>query len=130
MKNYLSFTLVVFGLITGCVKEEQGSPDVKLYEQDRINVNLNEKFLLVENQTASIESENLQLLLTKIIYSPCPKGAMCIWSGLGAEIEVSTYDQINTTMLSIEGSSTIFSKFKIDLMEVTPTYVGFKVTTI
>ena len=68
--------------------------------------------------------------LIKIIYSPCPKDAECIWSGLGAEVEVSKDNQVNQTMLSIEHPSEEFFGFKINLIEVTKTHVGFKISKI
>ena len=129
MRNSILFLglILLTVLMSGCTQEEQIPPDVKIYEQDIISVNLCEKFWLIENQTASVESEDLQLKLTKIIYSPCPEGVMCIWSGLGAEFEVSKY---NKTMLSIESHYKEFFGFKIDMMEVTQTYVGFKISKI
>jgi hypothetical protein len=54
-----------------------------------IRASLNERFCLWEKQSAIIKSEGLKITLINAIYSPCPKNAMCFWSGVGADLNIS-----------------------------------------
>lgn len=45
-------------------------------------VNLGEKFTLKKGESAQLKNTNVELKVIRFIYSPCPKDAMCVWSGL------------------------------------------------
>ncbi len=40
--------------------------------------------------------------MTDFIYSPCPEGAVCIWSGLGVGMEYRLDGQVKTGMNLVE----------------------------
>jgi len=46
---------------------------------------LGEPFTLGLNQVATITDTGLEVEITGFINSPCPKGAQCIWSGVGID---------------------------------------------
>lgn len=54
---------------------------------------LGQEFILHENESVSITNENLQIKILNFYNSPCPKGAQCIWSGVGVELEYSQNGQ-------------------------------------
>lgn len=58
-----------------------------LVSTETLRVGLGEEFILHENQSAIIEPDGLEVRVTNLIYSPCPPGAECIWSGLGVVLE-------------------------------------------
>jgi hypothetical protein len=52
-----------------------------------LRVSLGEEFVLHSGQSAKIKKTGLGIKITRFIYSPCPKNARCIWSGLGVVLE-------------------------------------------
>lgn len=54
-----------------------------------IPVELGKEFRLTKADVASIEGGRATLRIVKFIYSPCPKGARCVWSGLAVITELS-----------------------------------------
>jgi len=71
-----------------------------------INASLNEKFCLWEKQSAMLKSEGLKITLVNAIYSPCPEGAMCFWSGIGAVINVTHVG--DSTQFLTQGGRDVF----------------------
>jgi len=65
-----------------------------------IRASLNKKFCLWEKQSAIIEPEGLKITLINAIYSPCPKNAMCFWSGIGVDLNIS-YTGNSTRVLGV-----------------------------
>lgn len=45
------------------------------------------EFILHQNEQAVFKKEELTIRILKFYNSPCPKGANCIWSGVGVELE-------------------------------------------
>lgn len=45
-------------------------------------VKLGEKFTLKKGESARLQGRDVELLITGFVHSPCPKNAMCVWSGL------------------------------------------------
>lgn len=43
---------------------------------------LGEKFTLKKDESARLKDSGVELKVTGFVYSPCPKNAMCAWSGL------------------------------------------------
>lgn len=65
---------------------------------ETLHVALGEEFTLHENQSAIIEPDGLEVRITDFIYSPCPQGAVCVWSGLGVGMEYELGTQVKTGM--------------------------------
>lgn len=62
----------------------------KYSKKNKINnttktIPLNQVFSLCKNETAKIENTQSMLEITKVMFSPCPKGSMCLTSGMSAE---------------------------------------------
>lgn len=57
-------------------------------------VNLGEEFTLKKGEAAKIRGLNVTLTVTGFIYSPCPEGSQCFWSGLAVEYELSVNGNI------------------------------------
>lgn len=90
MKNrFLYIEVLSFFLIIVLIS---GSCSV-FYRQEKtkndqvIEAFLDSSFVLHEGQSAFFRKENLSLKILKFYNSPCPKGANCIWSGVGVEME-------------------------------------------
>lgn len=52
-----------------------------------VTVALGEKFTLKKGESAQLRGSNVELKVISFVYSPCPKGAQCIWSGLAVNQE-------------------------------------------
>ena len=52
-------------------------------------VNAGEKFTLKKNENAQLKDTDVVLTVTGFVYSPCPKDAQCIWSGLAVNQELT-----------------------------------------
>ncbi len=52
-------------------------------------VSLGEEFTLKRGETARVKGLNVFLKVKDFIYSPCPKGTQCIWSGLAVVFELT-----------------------------------------
>jgi len=52
-------------------------------------VSLGEEFTLKKGETARVKGLNVFLKVKDFIYSPCPKGAQCFWSGLAVVFELT-----------------------------------------
>ena len=96
MANKIFLFLLTIGIITiiGCTPistqntEQQNSNIQKTTQNaETIQVNLDEEFTLHKNQSATLTHEDLTITITDFVYSPCPKGAECFWSGLGVVLE-------------------------------------------
>jgi hypothetical protein len=59
-----------------------------------ITVRLGEQFTLGKKQVARIAKTDVTLRITRLAYSPCPKGAVCVWSGKAADYELLRDDTI------------------------------------
>jgi hypothetical protein len=72
------------------------------------DVKLGEEFTLRENQSITIAPDGLGVKVTDFIYSPCPVGAVCIWSGLGIGLEYRLNNQTESgvNLLSAFGYQT------------------------
>lgn len=57
-------------------------------------VSLGEEFTLKKGETARVKGLNVFLKVKDFIYSPCPKGVMCIWSGLAVVYELTVDDKV------------------------------------
>jgi hypothetical protein len=76
MRNAIIVLLLLGLIFQGCV--QQGQPS---------QVSLGEGFTLHANESAFIRGEGLEVRVDSFIYSPCPPGAQCFWSGLGVVLE-------------------------------------------
>lgn len=54
-----------------------------------IVVSLGQEFTLKKGETARVKGLNVFLKVKDFIYSPCPKGSQCIWSGLAVVYELT-----------------------------------------
>jgi len=87
MKMAAMLFLILGGfLLAGCVFFPASN--------ETLHVGLGEEFVLHENQSAIIEPDGLEVRVTDFIYSPCPEGAVCIWSGLGIGMEYRMGGQV------------------------------------
>ena len=58
-------------------------------ESSRVMVSLGEEFTLKKGETARVKDLNVFLKVKDFIYSPCPRGAQCLWSGLAVVYELT-----------------------------------------
>ncbi len=63
-------------------------PDETALKREKIYADFGEEFMLRRGQEAVIKGYNISLILKGFIYSPCPEGSQCIWSGLAATYEL------------------------------------------
>jgi len=98
--------LVALLLITGIIILYKNLEYIKFRAlgSKAIEANLNENFILFEGQEAQIKGENLKIKAIEVIYSPCPRNTMCIWSGLGGKIEIRNDGNTKTVSLNEIGS--------------------------
>lgn len=89
-----------------------------------INFELDKEFWMKKDQTGRLRAEDLGIKLTGITYSPCPEGVMCVWSGLGANIEVNKGTESKELSLVLSGTVTVF-RFEINLFQVQQDKVSF-----
>ena len=54
-----------------------------------MTVSLAQEFTLKKGETAQVKGLNVFLKIKDFIYSPCPKGSQCIWSGLAVVYELT-----------------------------------------
>lgn len=111
--------VVAIVLVSGCI----------INGQKEVDVGLNEAFKLEENQAAVLKDENIRIKLTEIIYSPCPEGVKCIWSGLGVKLMVFTGEGNDTPevfLLEMGDEKSIFG-LTIQNIEVKSSYVTLMV---
>lgn len=59
-----------------------------------LTVSLGEEFTLKKGGTARVKDLNVFLKLKDFIYSPCPKGVQCVWSGLAVIYELSVDEKV------------------------------------
>ncbi|MCI0503820.1 hypothetical protein L0Y65_03855 [Candidatus Micrarchaeota archaeon] len=85
-------SLLVFGalVLAGCAFPPASD--------EALHVGLGEEFVLHDNQTAIIEPGGLEIRITNFIYSPCPQGAVCVWSGLGVGMEYKMGGKVEAGM--------------------------------
>ncbi len=106
--------------------QEANKYRIKFEGKTTINVNLGEKFTLVKDQTAFINSENLKLRLIKITYSPCR--GVCIWSGLGADFEVTKEGRTESGSTSVESNiNNVYFGYEVDLIVVERANAAFQI---
>lgn len=71
---------------------EKNIPE-KSYED--LVVSFDQEFILHKNQTVILkEDSDYKLKITDFIYSPCPEGVHCFWSGLDIITEVTYKNEI------------------------------------
>ena len=84
----LSFLFVGFGFAESGAK--------------RLCVYLGEEFTLHKNWSAVLRGEDYEVEVVGFVYSPCPPGARCVWSGLGVVLRHKLGEEvkegINLTM--------------------------------
>jgi hypothetical protein len=61
---------------------------------DVVTIYLDKPFLLKKNQVAKLTGSDFELEINNFYNSPCPKGAQCIWSGIGVGFEYRNDGQI------------------------------------
>jgi len=76
---------------------------------------LNDPAYIVENQKFAINSENFSVKLLKLHNSPCLEGAMCLWAGVGYDLEISK-DQQTETKNYLTGSVNAFG-YNIEILD-------------
>lgn len=115
--------LLVFAgvFLTGCIKDSSGRA-IK-------NVELDEEFKLRENQTAVLNGEDFEIKLIDIIYSPCPDGAECFWSGLGANLMAGDTrgNGDGVVFMLLQGQKEVVLGFEIENIAVHPEYAVLRV---
>ena len=67
------YLILLLLFLAGC------SSEIKM-----LDVPLGDPFTLVKGQSARIQDQNntITVQIKEFVYSPCPKGANCFWSGL------------------------------------------------
>lgn len=78
-----------------------------LQNQDKSNISdkviyisLGEEFKLKKEQVAILGDNLLEIRILDFIYSPCPEGAQCIWSGLGIIFEFTNANGEKITQMT------------------------------
>lgn len=83
-------------------------------------VKLGDKFTLKKGESARLKDRDVELLVTGFVNSPCPKDAMCVWSGLDV-----------MTVLTIDGkqSRPYETHYNVNLLESDyKNYAAFTIT--
>jgi len=119
MKLYFKITLlaaILILLISGCVKQTP---------KDEITADLNKQFQLKINQTAFIESEDIEVKFLDVKEdSRCPSDVVCVWAGrVAVLLNTSIRDQASSiTLVKGPGSEDIeyFDGYSIRLISVEP----------
>lgn len=91
---------------------------------DVMSPKINEKFQLKINQTAYIQSENLEITLQKIQDSRCPLGVTCVWEG-EAKVEINVlHEKQNLGNFNLTSRNNLgmaqFMNYDLDLIGVEP----------
>ncbi len=90
MKYYVLIGLVLVAvLVSGCV-----SGDNQPGNNETLYVSLGQEFILHENQSAILNSDDFEISVIEFIYAPCPEGMQCAWSGLGIVFEYRHDDEV------------------------------------
>ena len=69
---------------TASTQTPTANPDSKA-----IAVSLGQEFTLKKGETARVKDLNIFFKVKYFIYSPCPKGSQCIWSGLAVVYDLT-----------------------------------------
>ena len=98
-------------------------PNIPSTEMEKI-VNLGEEFTLVKGESARVKGLNVSLKIKEFIYSPCPKGVQCVWSGLAVvyELNIDGKDYTNAyntpyDVLILDTNFKTYAKFIIEKAE-------------
>ena len=82
------FIIILYGCSNKTTQNPSQIPNTPSTETEKI-VNLGEKFTLVKGESARVKGLNVSLKVKEFIYSPCPKGVQCVWSGLAVVYELN-----------------------------------------
>ncbi len=121
--RYFRLLIVNFAIISiivwsGCISQSS-------IESDVIEATLDDPFQLQINETAELESENLQLRFSSVTEdSRCATGAQCVWAGRGTVLidVLKNGNSIGAFSLSTEGglSNTTFEDYTLKLTALNP----------
>ena len=90
---FLCVLLSIF--LTGCnVLKGQDSERIPDAPETEISVGLGEEFTLMKGQYAIVRGLDVSLRIEDFIYSPCPEGSQCVWSGLAVVYELNVDGRI------------------------------------
>ncbi len=115
---FVNLTIISIIVWSGCISQ----PAI---ESDFIVATLDVPFQLKINQTAELESENLQLRFSSVTEdSRCATGVQCIWAGRGTILIdiLNNENSIGAFSLSTEGglSNTTFDEYTLKLTTLNP----------
>jgi hypothetical protein len=122
IKKIICFWAVIIAIIFSIV----GCNEIKT-QKEITDISINEEFLLKKNQTAFLPEENIYIELKEIIYSPCPKDVICVWSGLGVKINVSKDNDFKEIFLKGENSKYKIYGIQINILNIEEESVSFKI---
>src|SRR3989344_3996186 len=97
-----------------------------LLEKEK-EADLGEEFTLRKCETAHIRNTDVSLKVTGFIYSPCPSGVVCIWSGQAVNYEfkvgdksfVNSYDKTPYDVVMRKSDYKTYATFVVDGAEGT-----------
>ena len=81
--------VILSTILNSCIATNEQKPQKIPDIQTEKSVKLGEEFTLSKGQLAGIKDLNISLKILNFIYSPCPKGSECFWSGLAVVYELS-----------------------------------------
>ena len=115
---FVNLTIISIIVWSGCISQTSK-------ETDFIAATLDVPFDLQINETADLESENLQLRFSSVTEdSRCATGVQCIWAGRGTILidVLKNENSIGAFSLSTEGglSNTTFEDFTLKLTALNP----------
>lgn len=87
MKRLLIFIAGML-LIGGCLLLLRETGVFPLQQKSGSSVELGSSFTLRKGEEVRVKDTDASVRLVELIYSPCPQGAQCIWSGLGVKFEL------------------------------------------
>ncbi len=90
--------------------------------------NYNSDIDLIVNEPTTVG--DLSLTLTKLIYSPCPKGSVCVWVGIDIELIVEKGDKKELLRFSAVPSEQKFEGFTIQLRSATKENIIVKISPL
>lgn len=107
----IALIVIIFGVISyfGLAKKQdhqttppvgpnisttKSTPDTSSSQPQSRTVNLGEEFTLKKDESAHLKNTDVYLTLTSFVNSPCPPGAVCVWSGQAVNYELRVGSKI------------------------------------
>ncbi len=108
------------------------SQDIIVFAKEPdLKASLGERFTLTEDHSVMIEDEDLEMKIVEFIYSPCPKGEDCLWSGLRVTLEFTKDGEEMSKNFESKKDFRFVFDYKVIMIDTDyDTYVDLKVEKV